>query len=88
MWSGGPAVKIIGTVETDQLAGASVFIGAGEDPREWKQVIASIKGPVKAGVLSAVKAAHFKRATVWMIRLVVRHKNGKTQEARFRLTLG
>ena len=85
---GGPAVEIIGTAEADRLAGASVFIGAGEDPKAWKEVIASIKGPVKSGVLGAVKAAHFKGATVWMIRLVVRHKNGKTQEARFRLALG
>ena len=85
---GGPAVEIIGTVEADRLAGASVFIGASEDPKKWKKVIASIKGPVKAGVLGAVKAAHFKGATVWMIRLVVRHKNGKTQQARFRLALG
>lgn len=86
--NGGPAVQIIGSVNADKLRKASISIGAGEDPKNWKTVIKSIKKPVKHGVLGTIKADHFRGAAVWMLRLEVKHKNGKTREFRFRLALG
>lgn len=84
---GKPAVEIIGSVDADKLEGYTIAIGAGESPDSWKDVASGGK-KVKAGALGTVDAEQFRNAPVWMIRLTVKHGNGQTREARFRLQLG
>ncbi|MCB9991974.1 MAG: S8 family serine peptidase [Rhodospirillales bacterium] len=86
--NGGPAVQIIGSMDADQLESATISIGAGEKPKEWKEVVSGLSGKASGDVLGTVKADHFRGSAVWMIRIVVKHKNGQTREARFRLSLG
>ena len=83
----GPIVQVVGTAEADQFKKATIAIGAGEDPAKWKNV-AKVKSAVKAGMLGEIDANELRSSTVWIIRLTVEHKNGKTQEFRFRLSLG
>ena len=83
----GPIVQVVGTAAADQFKKATIAIGAGEDPAKWKNV-AKVKSAVKAGMLGEIDANELRSSTVWIIRLTVEHKNGKTQEFRFRLSLG
>ena len=85
--SSGPIVQVMGTAEADQFKKASIAIGAGDEPDSWKQV-AKVKQVVKDGMLGEIDANELRSSKVWIIRLTVEHKNGKSQEFRFRLSLG
>ncbi len=83
----GPVVQVLGTANADQFKKATISIGAGENPANWK-TIDKVKKPVKDGLLGVIKANELRKSKIWIIRLTVEHKNGKTQEFRFRLSLG
>jgi subtilisin family serine protease len=83
----GPGVQVNGTALADQLSGYQIDLGAGEEPAMWTTV-ASGESPVEAGVLGTIAVNNFQGSAVWMLRLKVKHKNGETQEFRFRLQLG
>lgn len=83
----GPSVVINGTAKSGQLAEAWLEIGAGENPASWSNRV-GVTGPVMAGELGRLPAAAFRGSQVWILRLVVRGKNGQQREARFRLALG
>ncbi len=83
----GPIVQVMGTAEADQFKKATIHIGAGENPGDWKKV-AKVKKVVKGGLLGEIDANELRSSKVWIIRLTVEHKNGKEQEFRFKLSLG
>jgi subtilisin family serine protease len=83
----GPAVRVLGTSIANERDRGVIEIGAGEEPDAWTPV-AEVKDDVRNGVVGEIDANHFRGAKVWILRLVTRHKNGKTREARFRLSLG
>jgi subtilisin family serine protease len=83
----GAQVEVQGTADADAFASAEVELGAGEAPAAFKQVL-TISGPVKSAALGRIPASNFAGSTVWIVRLVVHHKNGRDREARFRLQLG
>jgi subtilisin family serine protease len=83
----GPSVQVLGLADADSFAGARVELGQGEAPADFKPV-ADVPAAVHNGVLAKVPASQFQGANVWVIRVVVSHKNGRTREARFRLQLG
>jgi hypothetical protein len=84
---GATFVEVHGTADSDAWKDASVEIGAGESPAQFKPV-ASLTTAVKRGVLARVPAAAFQGSAVWQLRVLVHHRNGRAQEARFRLQLG
>jgi subtilisin family serine protease len=84
---GAQAVQVTGTATADQFAGAVVEIGAGEAPQSWAAV-GKIAAPVAGGVLTSIPAQSFAGSTRWTVRVVVRHANGRTREARYALNLG
>ena len=63
-------------------------LGAGEEPKKWTKVAKKLKKPVAKGVLGEVDPKNFAGSKVWIIRIRVKHKNGKERENRFKLTLG
>jgi subtilisin family serine protease len=83
----GPLVEIQGTADADAFAGADVELGAGEAPTAFNQVL-TVTGPVQSAALGRIPASAFASSQVWIVRLVVHHKNGRIREARFRLQLG
>ncbi len=83
----GPVVQVMGTAEADQYKKATLHIGAGDNPDDWKKV-AKVKKAVKDGLLGEIDANELRSSKIWIIRLTVVHKNGKTQEFRFKLSLG
>lgn len=85
---GGAVVAIMGTTNADQFANASIQMGAGDDPANWKEISDEIVNSVINGQVGTIPAAEFAGSTVWVIRLITIHENGKTREARFRLDLG
>ncbi len=85
---GGVFVKVTGTASANEFAQAEISIGKGEDPDTWKVVGEKVKKPVTGGLLTQIPAAEFQGSPVWIIRVVVTHKNGQTREERFRLALG
>jgi hypothetical protein len=50
--------------------------------------VLTVTGPVQSAALGRIPASAFAGSPVWIVRLVVHHKNGRTREARFRLQLG
>jgi len=83
----GPLVEVQGTADADGFAGAEVDLGAGEAPTAFKPVL-SVTSPVQSAALGRIPAAAFAGSPVWIVRLVVHHKDGRAREARFRLQLG
>jgi len=80
-------VKVNGMVSANQFKSAVVEIGAGEDPASWTRA-GDVKKPVSGGELTRIPAASFQSSKVWIIRVIVTHRNGQTREQRFTLTLG
>lgn len=83
----GLLVKVLGTADASDFRGATVSIGRGETPRKWKDVL-KVNEAVSDGVLGEIDANLLRGAEVWTIRLVVKHRNGKTREMWYRLNLG
>ncbi len=86
--AGGQAVEVDGTANADEFADAHLEIGAGEEPKSFTPVATPLNASVANGALGVIDANSFAGSTVWIIRLVVHHKNGRMREARFRLQLG
>lgn len=57
-------------------------------PDKWQQANPVIGKPVRRKTLIDLPANFFAGSQDWTIRLVARHKNGKSREARFYLKLG
>lgn len=85
--SGKVLLAVNGTADSDQLKEAWIEIGEGENPSKWKKVSAKIKKSIRNTRLTAIEAGHFKGGSVWVIRLWVKHENGRVREARFKLEL-
>lgn len=83
----GPAARVIGTADAERFAGAHIEIGTGEHPSAWTRVEGVLSKPVREGTLGEIPAATFKGSAAWTLRVVVRHANGRTREARFLLRL-
>ena len=85
---GKPALKIIGSLDADQLDEAWIEIGEGENPKKWKKVSRTIKTKIENDGLDELAVNEFAGATSWTLRLIGKHKNGKQREARYVLELG
>ncbi|MCL4672681.1 MAG: S8 family serine peptidase [Sphingomonadaceae bacterium] len=83
----GAAVAVAGTASSGQFEEAWLEIGDGENPTDWSNRV-GLTQPVVAGELGRIPAAAFRGSQVWILRLVVRGRNGQQREARFRLALG
>ncbi|MFQ5562442.1 MAG: S8 family peptidase [Parvularculaceae bacterium] len=83
----GQAVEVLGVANANRFARAELFLGAGEEPTEWKSVGEALTDPVEDGVLGRIPAAAFAGSPVWVVRLVTTHANGKTREARYQIDL-
>ena len=84
--SGGPAVRVNGTIAADRFGSARIEIGVGREPRQFTPVAADLKPGT--GPLADIPASNFATAPLWTIRLVVTHADGKQREARFILDVG
>jgi hypothetical protein len=82
------SIEVTGSAGADAFDSARIEIGMGEAPSEWKTLIERIEEPVRQGGLGAFPTRELEGAKVWMLRLVVKHRNGSTREARFRLNVG
>ena len=85
---GGVFVRVMGTADADRLASARIELGQGESPATWRSVSRRIDRAVRDGVLDDLPAQSFAGATVWTLRLVVEHANGKRRESRHVVRLG
>jgi len=85
---GKPLLRITGTADANSLRMAWIEIGEGDSPEKWKKVGSSFKQAVHSGILADLDVNLFRSSKVWTLRLVSKHKDGKTREARFVLRLG
>ncbi|MEQ8858815.1 MAG: S8 family serine peptidase [Pseudomonadales bacterium] len=83
---GEQVLLVQGSADADDFRRARISIGKGEAPSKWRDV-GELKKPTQ-GEIAAIPAASFAGATLWIIRLEVRHDNGRTREYRFKLNLG
>ena len=74
--------------DANQLKRAWLEIGPGENPTKWRKVTDDITSKVTNNVLGYIGAGEFQGASIWYIRIIVEHKNGRRLEARFRLSVG
>ncbi len=84
---GSSIVKVLGTSDADRFAKAWLELGAGKAPDQWKKVGDPLAAAVRDGQLGEIHAREFAGATLWQVRLVTQHADGKTREARFELDL-
>jgi len=85
---GKQVARVSGTTAADKFDGATLEIGAGDNPTEWQQVGKKLKQPVANGVLGDISPADLQGAPVWTVRVVTEHKNKSRREARYRLNIG
>jgi len=79
-------VQVSGTADADRFAEARVEVGIGETPESWTQV-GTLSEATRDGPIISIPTSAFEGATEWTIRLIVRHEDGRTREARFFLKL-
>lgn len=80
-------LEVLGTADANQFMSASIWLGAGDDPADWKEVAEMLTQPVSGGILGRIGADDLRGAPQWTLRLVTRHLDGQTREARFKLNL-
>lgn len=85
---GAVVVRVTGTADADRYASAWLELGQGESPAAWKRVSRVLEQPVRDGTLDDLAAQHFAGASVWVLRLIVEHANGKRRETRHVVRLG
>ena len=83
---GQTVVRVTGSCDADRFRRASLELGEGKAPSEWKQV-AKIKQPVTDGVLAEIPAGELSGASTWTLRLVTEHKKRRRRESRYELVL-
>ena len=81
-------IEISGRAKADKFSRAWIEAGQGENPKQWKKVSDDITAQVDRGRIALISPHHFAGAKVWMLRLIVEHKNGFRRESRFKLKLG
>ncbi len=81
-------IRVKGSYDADRLRGAWLELGQGEAPGKWEKVSARLAGRRLHEALADIEAKQFIGSSVWTIRLIVEHKNGKRRESRFVLNLG
>ncbi|WP_415715629.1 S8 family serine peptidase [Roseibium sp.] len=82
------ALLLTGTADADRFAGASLFIGQGEEPTKWFKVKTRIEDPKTGERLLVLPAKVFAKAPKWTLKLVVDHEDGSQRQATFALSLG
>ena len=83
---GRTVVRVLGTADADRFQDARLELGEGELPQRWKEV-GRLSLAVTGGNLGGIDASEFAGATQWTLRIVTRHQDGSTREARFQLDL-
>lgn len=86
--NGGIFVQLSGAAVANEFGRAWVEIGKGENPTSWTKASDEIENAVRQGVVGLVSARKLGGSKVWILRLVVEHRNGRRREARVRLQLG
>ena len=81
-------VAVAGTVSANQFDYAEISIGEGESPSSFRTVGERVMTPVFSGTLALIPADKFRAAPVWIVRIIVIHKNGQMREEWFTLRLG
>ena len=83
----GQAVEVQGSALADRFASAALYLGAGDEPQQWRPVASVLNEPVQNGVLGQIPADAFAGSPVWTLRVVTTHRNGQSREARYRIDL-
>lgn len=86
--SGKPILRVLGTANADAFADAWIELGPGTDPDEWTRAPGTVTAPVVDGLLMPLDVNLLRGSKIWTLRVIARHRNGKTREARFQLNLG
>jgi subtilisin family serine protease len=86
--AGRQMVRVSGTANADRMKQAQIEIGQGDDPKQWKKVGRTIGKPTVDGVIADLPAESFRGSKQWTLRVIVTHRNGRTREGRFKLSLG
>jgi len=81
-----PIVQVLGTTGADRFAGATLEIGRGEAPQQWR-TISKVGSPAQSGVLGQVSTKELEGSPIWLLRLTTRHQTGVKREARFLLNI-
>lgn len=85
---GKPVIQMAGTASATDFKQYWIEIGSGEEPSSWKKMGKAVRDPVVQGVLVQLDIKPFRKAPVWVLKLVVESKDGRIRETRFVLRLG
>ena len=85
---GQPAIRVLGTAAADRFGEAWVELGEGDEPARWKKAGKALREAVQDDALVDIPGSAFGGASQWTLRLRVKHKDGREQEARYVVDLG
>lgn len=81
-------LEVFGTADADRFEVAWLELGEGENPQRFRRVGPELTAAVADGKVGEVAARDLTGQSVWTLRLVTRHRDGRLREARFLLTVG
>ena len=86
--SGEQFIQVQGTANADRMGNTWVEIGKGEDPSSFKRVTDRLSKPIEGGPVGNIPVLKLQGAKQWTLRLIVKHRDGRQQEARLLLNVG
>jgi subtilisin family serine protease len=84
----GQVVRVFGTADANTLKDARIELGQGENPKSFKKISAAKKAAGPDEMLADIPTAALAGSKIWTIRIVVEHRDGRQQQAHFKLNLG
>ncbi|MCI0412934.1 hypothetical protein L0222_09060 [bacterium] len=79
-------MQLNGSADANQFQIASLEIGAGSKPAQWKKNV-TVTAAVRENILGNIPVSELKGPPEWTIRLLVQHASGKSKEFWFNLKL-
>jgi subtilisin family serine protease len=81
-------VRVFGLANADAFAEAQIELGQGETPKSFKKITQARQTSRTEEALGDVPTSALAGSKIWIIRVMVTHRDGSTREARFKLNLG
>lgn len=78
---GGVVVQVSGAAYSTDFKTTTVELGFGEEPKKWRKV-ATLKEPVKEGVLANIATSNFDQRGKWSVRVIVGTRRHGKRESR------
>lgn len=81
-------IRVFGLANANGFGEARLELGQGETPKSFKKITQARQTSRAEEALGDIPTSALAGSKVWIIRVLVTHRDGSTREARFKLNLG